>query len=101
MTVDRLPWEEIQTPTSEINRLRVDQSHPHDFFWGKDVSGHYLLVLRFDAALLNDIKIRKIVLTGIYDRYPTHFRYGRWRIPYHIAECRKCGHFLYPVRCSG
>ena len=65
MTADRLPWEEIQTPTSEINRLRVDHSHPHDFFWGKDVSGNYLLVLRFDAALLDDIKIRKIVLTGI------------------------------------
>lgn len=65
MTTDRLPWEEIQTPASEINRLRVDRSHPHDFFWGKDVSGHYLLVLRFDAALLDDIKIRKIALTGI------------------------------------
>lgn len=65
MTADRLPWEEIQTPASEINRLRVDRSHPHDFFWGKDVSGHYLLVLRFDAALLDDIKSRKIALTGI------------------------------------
>ncbi|MDD5241766.1 MAG: PD-(D/E)XK motif protein [Sulfuricella sp.] len=65
MTTDRLPWEEIHTPASEINRLRVDRSHPHDFFWGKDVSGHYLLVLRFDAALLDDIKIRKIALTGI------------------------------------
>lgn len=65
MTADHLPWEGIQTPTSEINRLRVDHSHPHDFFWGKDVSGHYLLVLRFDAVLLDNIKIRKIILTGI------------------------------------
>ena len=65
MTVDRLPWEEIHTPASEINRLRVDHSHPYDFFWGKDVSGHYLLVLRFDVALLDDIKIRKIALAGI------------------------------------
>ena len=65
MTVDRLPWEEIHTPASEINRLRVDHSHPYDFFWGKDVSGHYLLVLRFDTALLGDIKIRKIALAGI------------------------------------
>lgn len=65
MTIDRLPWGEIQTPASEINRLRVDSSHPYDFFWGKDASGHYLLVLRFDAVLLDDIKIRKIILTGI------------------------------------
>jgi len=65
MTTDSLPWEEIQTPTSEINRLRVDRSHRHDFFWGKDVSGHCLLVLRFDAVLLDDIKIRKIILSGI------------------------------------
>ena len=43
MTVDRLPWEEIHTPASEINRIRVDRSHSYDFFWGKDVSGHYLL----------------------------------------------------------
>lgn len=65
MTIDHLPWWEIQTPVSEINRLRVDRSHPYDFFWGKDVSGHCLLLLRFDAALLDDIKIRKITLTGI------------------------------------
>lgn len=65
MTADRLPWDEILTPASEINRLRVGPGHPHDFFWGKDVSGHYLLVLRFDAALLGDINIRKIALTGI------------------------------------
>lgn len=65
MTTERLPWEEIHTPASEINRLRVDRNHPHDFFWGKDVSGHYLLVLRFDAALLGDIKIKKIALVGI------------------------------------
>ncbi|MBY0579436.1 MAG: PD-(D/E)XK motif protein [Burkholderiales bacterium] len=65
MTIDHLPWWEIQMPASEINRLRVDRSHPYDFFWGKDVSGHCLLLLRFDAALLDDIKIRKIILTGI------------------------------------
>lgn len=65
MTADRLPWEEIQTPAIEINRLRIDSSHPHDFFWGKDISGHYLLVLRFDSALLYKIKVRKIDLTGI------------------------------------
>lgn len=65
MTIDSLPWNEIQTPASEINRLRVDRSHRHDFFWGKDASGHCLLVLRFDAVLLDDIKIRKIILTGI------------------------------------
>ena len=55
----------VETPASEINRIRVDRSHPYDFFWGKDVSGHYLLVLRFDAVLLDSIKIRKIILTGI------------------------------------
>lgn len=65
MTADRLPWEEIQTPATEINRLRIDSNHPHDFFWGKDIAGHYLLVLRFDAGLLDDLKVRKIALTGI------------------------------------
>lgn len=65
MTANRLPWEEIHTPASEINRLRIDRSHPHDFFWGKDAADHYLLVLRFQAELLDDIRIRKIELTGI------------------------------------
>lgn len=65
MTADRLPWEEIQIPATEINRLRIDSSHPHDFFWGKDIAGHYLLVLRFDGGLLDDLNIRKIALTGI------------------------------------
>lgn len=68
MTADRLPWEEIHTPVSDINLLRIDATHPHDFSWGKDSAGRLLLVLKFPAMGASSLKMKKIELVGIkYD----------------------------------
>lgn len=66
MTADTLPWENIQIPAKELKLLRVSAEHPHNFFWGRDASGHYLLVLKFEEKDFNEkLATRKIVLSGI------------------------------------
>lgn len=54
------PWSDIDpdTPPGTLHARRVDASHPHDFFWGRDVQGHRLLIyqavnLVFDHKLPN------------------------------------------------
>ena len=46
MTNDVLPWEGIKIPADEFNLLRSSPDHSHNFFWGRDAAGHYLLVLK-------------------------------------------------------
>ena len=59
------PWEKISKPSSEINRLRADTNHPHDFFWGKDSEGHQLLVIVFCSEHLKIFTPKDILLSGI------------------------------------
>lgn len=65
MTLNRLPWETITTPVSDLKLIRIDDSHPHDFSWGKDASGKFLLVLKFHTANIDELKKRKLELNGI------------------------------------
>ena len=65
MTYSHLPWDNIKSPVSDINLLRIDASHPHDFSWGKDSAGRLLLVLKFPMMDANNLKVRNIELTGI------------------------------------
>ncbi len=66
MAIDVLPWEAIETPTSNINLLRVLPEHPHNFFWGRDAAGCYLLVLKGrEVELKEELLRRKIELSGI------------------------------------
>ena len=66
MTANTFPWETIKIPTSELNLLRVSPDHPHDFFWGRDAAGHYLLVLKCgDGDFRKKLKRRRIELSGI------------------------------------
>lgn len=66
MTVDTFPWERINIPSDELNLLRVLPDHPHNFFWGRDSAGHYLLVLKCDKADFKEkLARRRIVLSGI------------------------------------
>jgi len=46
------PWSDIDpdTPPGTLHARRADPSHPHDFFWGRDVQGHRLLI--YQAANL-------------------------------------------------
>ena len=72
MTTDTLPWEDIQIPASELKLLRVSAEHPHNFFWGRDASGHYLLVLKFEKKDFDEkLASRKIVLSGIKTDFRT------------------------------
>lgn len=47
------PWKEIARPAAEagVTALRIDATHPWNFFWGKDGEGRCLLVLRFQKEL--------------------------------------------------
>jgi Putative PD-(D/E)XK family member, (DUF4420) len=65
MTYNSLPWDNIKSPASDINLLRIDATHPHDFSWGKDSAGRLLLVLKFPMIDVHDLMARKIELTGI------------------------------------
>ena len=66
MKPNTFPWEKIKTPTDELNLLRVSANHPHGFFWGRDSSGHYLLVLKCTATdFPKKFTRQKIELSGI------------------------------------
>lgn len=59
------PWGEINPPTSAsaFNARRVDATHPYDFFWGRDLSGRRLLILRYDHE--NSVPDTRPKLNGI------------------------------------
>lgn len=61
----RFPWDSIATPQADLKLIRVDDSHHHDFSWGKDSTGKLLLVLALKGADADDLRRRKIELTGI------------------------------------
>jgi len=65
MIYSSLSWDNIKSPVSDINLLRIDATHPHDFSWGKDSAGRLLLVLKFPMIDAHDLRARKIELTGI------------------------------------
>jgi hypothetical protein len=48
MMNEKFPWVKISKPSAGYNVLLVDPDHPHDFFWGRDSEGYYLLVLDID-----------------------------------------------------
>lgn len=54
------PWKEIEpnAPHGKLNVRRVDATHPHDLFWGRDANGHRLLI--YQAANLPSIKLPSI-----------------------------------------
>src|SRR3990172_12982138 len=65
MIYSSLPWDNIKSPASDINLLRIDATHPHDFSWGKDSAGRLLLVLKLPMIDVHDLRARNIELTGI------------------------------------
>jgi len=52
------PWSDIDpdTPQGMLHARRADASHPHDFFWGRDVQGHRLLIYQ-STNLVTDLKL--------------------------------------------
>jgi hypothetical protein len=65
MTNNYFPWDNIIVPQKELNLIRVDDSHPHAFSWGKDITGKIMLVLSLPALNEDDLRNRKIELAGI------------------------------------
>lgn len=66
MTANTFPWEKIKIPANKLNLLRVSSEHPHNFFWGRDAGGHYLLVVKCEEEDLQEgLTRRKIELSGI------------------------------------
>jgi len=49
------PWSDIapDTPQGTLHARRVDASHPHDFFWGRDVQGQRLLIYQAENLATN------------------------------------------------
>jgi hypothetical protein len=65
MMNNRFPWDSIPVPQADLKLLRVDDAHHHDFSWGRDSSGKLLLLLALPGMDTEELKKRKIELTGI------------------------------------
>ena len=66
MTTDTLPWGKIKIPKNNLGLLRVSPRHPHDFFWGRDTGGRYLLILKCsEFEIREELKRRKMELSGV------------------------------------
>lgn len=52
------PWSDIDPDTlpGTLHARRADPAHPHDFFWGRDVQGHRLLIYQ-STNLVTDLKL--------------------------------------------
>jgi len=65
MTNNRFPWDNIAVPQTDLKLIRVDDTHHHDFSWGKDSNGKALLVLALPELDEEELRQRKIELSGI------------------------------------
>lgn len=62
---DGNPWSGIKLPDVGFNNLRVDPTHLHDFFWGKDAQGLCLLLLEIEEQLTKYLEKRLVELRGV------------------------------------
>jgi len=59
------PWALIDKPTIGFNVIRVNPSHPHDFFWGMNIDGHYLLLFEITKELAGSLENKVVELKGV------------------------------------
>ncbi len=64
-STENSPWSDIQKPVTGYNVKRVDADHPHDFFWGKDTDGNYLLLLELTKELAEFLEGKSVDLQGV------------------------------------
>jgi hypothetical protein len=64
-STDNIPWNQIDCPSSGLKLIRIDASHPHDFFWGKNTAGDFLLLLQINEHLVDFLKNKTVELRGI------------------------------------
>lgn len=65
MSGENNPWKGIDKPLSGFNVLRIDPAHPHDFFWGRDAQGNYLILLEIEDKSTSHLQDKLIELRGI------------------------------------
>jgi hypothetical protein len=62
------PWNNISSPSKDVNARRIDHMHPLELFWARDHFGHYLFIYEFSAE--KDLpKIITPDLVGIQTAY--------------------------------
>lgn len=59
------PWDIIPLPQTELIMIRVDDTHPHDYSWGRNSNGNELLILPLPGLDEKNIWHRKLELSGI------------------------------------
>jgi hypothetical protein len=63
--IESSPWNGIQKPVAGYNVKRADARHPHDFFWGKDADGNFLLLFELTKELAEFLEGKTIDLHGV------------------------------------
>ena len=59
------PWSELQKPMTGYNVKRVDAAHPHNFFWGQDTEGSYLLLFELTKEQAESLEDKTVDLQGV------------------------------------
>jgi hypothetical protein len=92
---DTLPWKGIPTPAKALKLLRVSPEHPHNFFWGRDANGCYLLVLKYeDVDFCDKQNHKKIEFSGIKTEFRLTSDTGETFLMFLLQETEQADIFL-------
>ncbi|WP_300675062.1 PD-(D/E)XK motif protein [Desulfoluna sp.] len=64
-STDYSPWSGIDCPVTGFKMVRIDSAQPHDFFWGKNTAGDFLLMLEIDKDLTCFLEDKTVELRGV------------------------------------
>ena len=62
---DRHPWNDIKKPADGVNVRMVADVDGHDFYWGRDSQGHYLLMLSLEGEHTDFVQKHYLKISGI------------------------------------
>lgn len=62
---DRHPWSDIKKPVDGVNVRKVAATAGHDFFWGRDSQGRYLLMLPLEGDHADYVQKHFLKISGI------------------------------------
>lgn len=65
LTSDRHPWSNIKKPADGITIRKVADEALHDFYWGRDCQGRYLLVLPLKGEHADFVQKHFLKISGI------------------------------------
>lgn len=61
----KIPWKEIKTPDQDYNVRKIARETKAEMYWGKDVEGHCLLLIRMWGNLATQFHKEKVTARGI------------------------------------